>query len=164
MLVAGSRANAVPADRAATLTRSQTTGRYFVNFRSRPGYLFGHTFIVLGRFDPARGPRELQYAGIYPLDGQRGLIIGSVVPVRASIRGVEEDFNKRPNNIYRRALTAREYAFLSTALKQARMRSWKWHLVFANCNDFAISTAKLLGLRTPSSWLLPPSLSPSYAC
>ncbi len=45
-----------------------------------------------------------KYAGAYPLDGQRGLIIGSVVP--SSVRGVKEEYEERPSNIYRRKLWA----------------------------------------------------------
>jgi hypothetical protein len=128
---------------------------YFVDFRSRPGYLVGHTFVVYGRLDTAGRPADTRYAGSYPLDGQRGLIIGSFVPVPASVRGVEEDYRQPPSNIYRRRLSARQFARLERIVRRLRADEHWWNLLFANCNDFAIGVARRLGMRTPPSWLLP---------
>jgi len=55
--------------------------------RSRAGYVFGHTYIAYGRLGDHGQPLETRYAGIYPLDDERGLIFGSVMPVAASVRG-----------------------------------------------------------------------------
>lgn len=128
---------------------------YYVEFRSRPGYLFGHTYLVYGRTD-GRGHRlSGKYAGAYPLDGQRGLIIGSVVPVPSSIRGVKEDYEMRPSNIYRRKLTAAQYARLTAVINHLSADDKHWNLLFANCNDFAIQVAHGMGMTTPPSWALP---------
>ena len=128
---------------------------YFVEFRSRPGYLFGHTYLVYGRMD-GRGRRVTQkYAGSYPLDGQRGLIIGSVVPVPSSVRGVKEDYEERPSNIYRRKLSAAQYSRLRAVIQHVSADDKHWNLLFANCNDFAIEVAHGMGMSTPPSWALP---------
>lgn len=128
---------------------------YFIDFRSRRGYLFGHTFVVLGRIDAQGGVVAHEYAGIYPLDGQRGLMLGSIVPVRASVRAVEEDFAEPPSDVYRLPLDAAEYRRAKRVLSSLKATTRRWHLLFANCNDFAIAVAKGLGIRTPQSWLLP---------
>ena len=128
---------------------------YFVEFRSRPGYLFGHTYLVYGRTD-GRGRRVREkYAGSYPLDGQRGLIVGSVVPVPSSVRGVKEDYEKRPSNIYRRKLSPAQYARLNAVIRHVSAEDKHWNLLFANCNDFAIEVAHGMGMSAPPSWVLP---------
>ncbi len=157
---AGNRAKALSAraslpERASVAQRRARNGGYFVEFRSRPGYLFGHTYLVYGRLGPRGRPATEKYAGSYPLDGQRGLIIGSVVPVPSSIRGVEEDYKMRPSNVYRRRLTAWEYARLRAVIRHVSANDRHWSLLFANCNDFAIEVAHGMGLSTLPSWVLP---------
>jgi hypothetical protein len=157
---AGSRAEALSArasvpERAEPARRRSIDRGYFVEFRSRPGYLFGHTYLVYGRLGPHGRPVTEKYAGAYPLDGQRGLIIGSVVPVPSSIRGVEEDYKLRPSNIYRRRLTARQYARLRAVIRHVSASDKHWNLLFANCNDFAIEVAHGMGMSTLPSWVLP---------
>lgn len=130
--------------------------RYFVDFRSRPGYLFGHTFIVFGQIDERGRPTKTHYAGNYPTDGQRGLILGSLISVPSSVRGVREDYKERPTNIYRRQLSPAEFAKLKRLVSHLRASNRQWNLLFQNCNDFAIAVAQGMGMQTPLSWL-PPS-------
>jgi hypothetical protein len=132
-----------------------TGEQYFVEFRSRPGYVFGHTFIRYGHLDARGKPLEIRIAGIYPLQGQQGLIIGSIIPVPASVQGVKEDIKEAPTNIYRRKLSADQYSRLKVAVRHLRATEHHWHLVFSNCNDFAIDIANALGMHTPLSWLPP---------
>ncbi len=140
---------------AALAPRRAGDGDYFVEFRSRPGYLFGHTYLVYGRLGAHGRPVTEKYAGSYPLDGQRGLIVGSVVPVPSSIRGVEEDYKLRPSNIYRLRLSAARYARLRAVIRRVSANDKHWSLLFANCNDFAIEVAHGMGMSTLPSWVLP---------
>ena len=129
---------------------------YFVDFRSRPAYLFGHSFIVYGRLDARGRPIDTRRAGIYPIDGQAGLIMGSVLlPVQASVRGVEDDYKERPSNIYRRRLSAAQYARLLRVVGGLKRSDREWNLLFKNCNDFTIEVAKGMDMTTPPSWLPP---------
>jgi hypothetical protein len=130
--------------------------RYFVDFRSRPGYLFGHTFIVFGQIDERGRLTKTHYAGNYPIDGQRGLILGSLISVPSSVRGVREDYKERPTNIYRRRLSPAEFDKLKRVVSHLRANKRQWNLLFQNCNDFAIEVAHRMGMETPLSWL-PPS-------
>jgi hypothetical protein len=144
--------------RAAAPTRWQPEPRpYFVDFRSRAGYFFGHTFIVYGRVDAEGRPRGARYAGIYPRDDELGLIIGMAIPVPASVRGVEGDFEEPATNIYRRRLTAAQYARLEAVVHRVTRSERYWNLLTYNCNDFAVDVAGALNMRTPSSMLLPRS-------
>jgi len=132
-----------------------TEAQYFIDFRSRAGYAFGHTYIVYGRLNTRGRPVEVHYAGIYPLDDGRGLVFGSVIPVAASVRGLEEDRKAAPTNVYRRRITATQYARLSAAVRRVGATEHPWHLLFYNCNNFAIEVVQWLGLRAPSAMLLP---------
>jgi hypothetical protein len=149
------RARASVPERAELAARRTSERDYFVEFRSRPGYLFGHTYLVYGRLGPHGRPVSEKYAGSYPLDGQRGLIIGSVIPVPSSIRGVEEDYKLRPSNVYRMRLSARRYARLTAVIRHVSANDKHWNLLFANCNDFAIEVAHGMGMSTLPSWVLP---------
>ena len=87
--------------------------------------------------------------------GQAGLILGSLVPVQSSVRGVRDDFIEHPTNVYRRRLSAAQYARLMRVVGGLRRSDREWDLLFKNCNDFAITVAKGMGMATPPSWLLP---------
>jgi len=128
---------------------------YFVDFRSRAGYFFGHTFIVYGRLDAGGRPHDIRYAGIYPRDDELGLVVGMVIPVPASVRGVEDDYKEPATNVYRRRLTAAQYVRLNATVHHVTQSERHWNLLTYNCNDFATDIAHALGLRTPSSMLLP---------
>jgi hypothetical protein len=129
---------------------------YFVDFRSRPGYVYGHTIVVYGYFDAQGRAVEERYAGLYPKDDEAGLIVGTIIPVDASVRPVKEDFNTSPSMVYRRELTAREYRIMRAAIRHERQREHFWHVVIFNCNDFAARIAQALDMRVPSTLLLPP--------
>ena len=53
--------------------------------------------------------------------------------------------------IYRREITAAEFARVSRAVRMLKATQRQWHLIFYNCNDFAIEIAEALGLRRPPS-------------
>ena len=128
---------------------------YFVDFRARRGAVFGHTFIAYGRLGAHGELLGVEYAGNYPADGQRGLIVGSVIPVRTIIGPVKDDLSDPATIIYRRKLTAAQFARLKAAVRYVRATEHYWHLVFFNCNDIAVEATKSIGLLSPSPWLIP---------
>ena len=80
--------------------------------------MFGHTYIAYGRLGDHGQPLETRYAGIYPLDDERGLVFGSVMPVAASVRGLDDDRKAAPTNIHRRRISAAQYARLASAVRR----------------------------------------------
>lgn len=136
---------------------AQDSGRvdHFIDFRARPGALWGHTFILYGRVDERGRPIELYHAGLYPDDGRIGLIVGTLVPVRAAVRAVPEDFSETPNAIYRRTLSAAQYARLKATVSRIRANDRGWHMLMHNCNSFAHRVAQSVGLHTPPTLLVP---------
>jgi hypothetical protein len=129
--------------------------QYFVDFRARRGAVFGHTFIAYGRLSARGELHGVEYAGNYPTDGRIGLIVGSVIPVRTSIGSVKDDLKDPATIIYRRKLTAPQFARLKGAVQHLRATEHYWHLMFFNCNDIAVEATKAIGLHSPSPWLIP---------
>jgi hypothetical protein len=128
---------------------------HFIDFRARPGAMWGHTFILYGRVDERGRPVELVHAGLYPDDGQVGLIFGTLVPVRAKVRAVHGDFSETPSAIYRRPLSPAQYARLKATVAYLRANDRSWHMLTHNCNDFGREVAQSLGLYTPPGILVP---------
>lgn len=141
--------------RAASSQWQAEARPYFVDFRSRAGYVFGHTFIVYGRLDAAGRAHGVRYAGIYPRDDELGLMVGMAIPVPASVRGVKGDYEEPVTNVYRRRLTAAQYARLEATVHRVTQSERYWNILTYNCNDFAVDIANALNMRTPSSMLLP---------
>jgi hypothetical protein len=133
----------------------QSADQYFVDFHARRGALLGHNFIVYGRLNAQGQALGVEYAGNHPVDGAIGLIVGSVVPVRTKIGPVKDDFADGTTIVYRRKLTAAQFARLRATVRHIRATEHYWHLVFFNCNDFVVEVIRSLGLRSPSPWLLP---------
>ena len=128
---------------------------HFIDFRARPGALWGHTFILYGRVDQRGQPLELHRAGLYPDEGRPALIFGTFVPVRAAVRAVPDDLSETPSAIYRRTLTPAQYVRLKSTVAGIRANDHAWHMLMHNCNHFADLVAQSLGLYTPPSMLVP---------
>ena len=148
---AGPRAfRAAPGTQAAPLNGV----RYFVEFRSRTGF-YGHTYVVYGQLD-SRGTRaEVHYAGLYPEGGPVGFMLGHVLPVPARVDAVDDDLTDPVTESYLRILTAEEFAKTTAAIGRLRANTQLWNALLNNCNDFAAELAQGLGLRTPSTLLIP---------
>jgi hypothetical protein len=149
-MLASSRASAEP----AIALRGDAVERYFVEFRARPGPFIGHTYVVYGRTDAAGRIIDQRSEGLFP-DGNA--VVGAFVPVAGSVRYDKNDGKYAPNAIYRRPLSAAEYARVSRFVDALRASEHEWHLMFQNCNDFGINVAEALGLRRPPS-LMPPAM------
>jgi hypothetical protein len=127
---------------------------YFIDFRARPSTFIGHTFIIYGRVNANGRVTEHQYAGLIPEeDVWRGLL----APIRATVRKYKDDAGRKPTVIYRRRLTPAEFDRVTRVVRLMKSAGRQWHVVFFNCNDFAIEVAEALGMARPPS-LLPPSV------
>jgi hypothetical protein len=128
--------------------------RYFIEFRSRTGF-YGHTYVVYGQVD-SRGKRtDVHYAGLYPEGGPVGFMLGHVLPVPATVDAVEDDLTDPVTETYLRMVTAEEFAKITAAIDRLRANTQLWSALLNNCNDFAAELAQELGLRTPSTLLIP---------
>jgi hypothetical protein len=158
-LAAGLAGNAIADDISGHVFTSPADDRmvgaqYFIDFRARRGAVLGHTFIAYGRLGAGGQLREVEYAGNYPAD-EMGLIVGMVIPVPTLIGPVKHDMTDPATIIYRRKLTASQFARVKAAVRHLRKTEHSWHLMFFNCNDLAVEVARGIGLRSPPSWMVP---------
>jgi hypothetical protein len=123
--------------------------RYFIEFRSRTGF-YGHTYVVYGQLDG-----HMRYAGLYPEGGPFGFMIGHVLPVPATVDAVEDDLTDPVTEAYLRIVSAEEFAKVAAAIGRLCANTQLWNALLNNCNDFAAELAQELGLRTPSTLLIP---------
>ena len=67
-----------------------TDAQYFIDFRSRAGYVFGHTYMCMGRLNMRAASRSALCRHLSARQWARPRF-RSVIPVAASVRGLEED-------------------------------------------------------------------------
>ena len=129
--------------------------RYVVEFRARDGDVFGHTYVAYGLTDRDGRLRRPHYAGFYPSGvlSQTALLAIFVTP--AKVGSEPWDKTKRTEMVYRRALSARDYARLVRDVDDLRRIRPFWHLILYNCNSFAADVARWMGLRVPSTLQVP---------
>jgi len=139
--------------RLATQAAVQAT-RYFVEFRSRTGF-YGHTYVVYGQIDGSGKRIGVRYAGLYPEGGPVGFMLGHVLPVPATVNAVADDLTDPVTETYLRIVTGQEFAKITAAIERLRVNTQLWNALLNNCNDFAAELAQELGLRTPSTLLIP---------
>lgn len=128
---------------------------YFIDFRAGLESITGHSYVVFGRLDARGQVISIQHAEIYPKDDDAGLFVGIFVPVRASVRIKDGDSPQETVINYRRYLSAAEYGRMMQAIRKERRHDVIWSVWLFNCNDFTSNIAEALGLRTPSSLLMP---------
>jgi hypothetical protein len=126
---------------------------YEIEFRSRPGDYFGHSFVVLRKGGRHAAVRRV--AGFYPDPKAEPLdTLGGVPGVITSTRA---DFVTPADADYRVRINRRQYVrALATIAGNARRRP-TYVLLEQNCNTFLGSVARAAGLRAPggSSAVLP---------
>jgi hypothetical protein len=162
--VSGDRATAatagVPITRAAT-TSSQGTaslrGQYFIEFRSRYAYTYGHSFVIFGRMDKAGRMINPDVAGLAPKSNDPNVyMLGHAVPVPASTGWTDGDLEIA----YRSAswtvpLAESDYRRVVAYIRKLQAGSPLWHASLYNCNAFVADIANFMGYKTPGIWLMP---------
>ena len=134
------------------VAQSSPGERYFIDFRARQSTYIGHAFIVYFRVGADGRIIEEHHDGLVP---EEDVWNGLFSPIRATIRKYKDDTRLPVTDTYRRELTAAEFARVGRAVRVLKATQRQWHLIFYNCNDFAIEIAEALGLRRPPS-LMPP--------
>jgi hypothetical protein len=148
-------AAAIAAAAAPAMAAPSANGRHAVEFHARPGGVFGHTYVTYGRLDGDGRLREARYAGFYPTGALSQTVLLAVLATPGKVGAEPADRTLRSEMVYRRELTARDYAHLDREVKILRMSRPFWQLVFYNCNSFAAEVATSMGLRVPSTLELP---------
>ena len=138
-----------------SVAAAQPPGRYVVEFRARPGGVFGHTYVAYGRIDHRGRLVHPRYAGFYPggLLSDTPLLALLATPSRVSVE--PRDRMLRSDLVYRREIGARTYARFASEIRTLGRERPLWHLTFYNCNSFAGDVAQWLGMQVPPALQMP---------
>jgi hypothetical protein len=173
-LFAPTALSAGPADAQAltsaakqTITRLSTakvpvvtsgSGPYYIEFRSRFAWDYGHTYIVHGRVGDA--PTRASVAGLSPVgDDATAWVIGHYVPVPAETGWTDGDLeDKYVTARYRVLMSKEQYDRVMAYVRELQGRSRMWSAELYNCNAFVADIAHEMGLKVPASTLIYPKI------
>jgi hypothetical protein len=142
-----------PADKAVAPDPSRP---YFVEFRARAAYNYGHTFVVHGKVGDPITPKSV--VGLHPAGDSTPWMIGHIIPVPSETGWSDGDVGYNDKYIiakYRVYLTEAEYRTLLAKMRQMQRNTPLWHAAIYNCNAFVGDIAKFMGLSAPIHWLMP---------
>ncbi|MGE0035080.1 MAG: hypothetical protein AB7S93_05560 [Xanthobacteraceae bacterium] len=129
---------------------------YFVEFRARSAYSYGHTFLVHGRVGQRITKRDV--IGLHPAtESSVPWMIGHIIPVVSETGASDGDYeDKYIIARYRVLLTEAEYKKTLGMMRGMQRNHPVWHAVLYNCNRFVGDIAQNMGLRAPGNSLLMP--------
>ena len=150
-----------PVVRAANTNAPLVTsgsGQYYIEFRSRYAWDYGHTYLVHGRVGET--PTKDSVAGLSPVgDDATAWVIGHYVPVPAETGWTDGDLeDKYVTARYRVLMNKDEYDRDMAYIRELQSRSHTWSAELYNCNAFVADVAKYMGLKVPSSTLIYPKI------
>jgi hypothetical protein len=134
------------------------SGPYYIEFRSRFSWDYGHTYIVHGRVGEA--PNHSSVAGLSPVgDDATAWVIGHYVPVPAETGWTDGDLeDKYVTSRYRVLMSKDQYDRIMAYVRDLQGRSHTWSAELYNCNAFVADIAKEMGMKVPSSTLIYPKI------
>ncbi len=134
------------------------SGPYYIEFRSRFSWDYGHTYIVHGRVGEA--PTHASVAGLSPVgDDSTAWVIGHYIPVPAETGWTDGDLeDKYVTSRYRVLMSKDQYDRVMAYVRDLQSRSHTWSAELYNCNAFVADIAKEMGLKVPSSTLIYPKI------
>ena len=146
-----------PANTKTALVTSGA-GQYYIEFRSRYAWDYGHTFVVHGRVGEA--PTKDSVAGLSPVgDDATAWVIGHYVPVPAETGWTDGDLeDKYISARYRVLMNKDQYDRVVAYIKDLQSHSHTWSAELYNCNAFVGDIAKFMGLKVPASSLIMPKI------
>jgi len=132
------------------------SGQYYVEFRSRQSWDYGHTFVVFGRVGEA--PSKKNVAGLSPKGDDPSMwVMGHYVPVPSDTGWTDGDLeDKYITSRYRVLINKDQYDRVVAHIRELQARSTLWSVELYNCNAFVADIANFMGLKVPSSsWIYP---------
>jgi len=143
---------------AKTAVYSSGSGPYYIEFRSRFAWDYGHTYIVHGRVGET--PTRASVAGLSPVgDDATAWVVGHYVPVPAETGWTDGDLeDKYVTARYRVLVSKEQYDRIMAHVRELQSRSKMWSAELYNCNAFVADIATFMGLKVPSSTLIYPKI------
>jgi hypothetical protein len=132
------------------------SGQYYVEFRSRQAWDYGHTFVVFGRVGETPGRNNV--AGLSPKGDDPSMwVMGHYVPVPSDTGWTDGDLEDMYiTSRYRVLMNKDQYDRVVAYIRELQARSKFWSVELYNCNAFVADIGKFMGLKVPSSsWIYP---------
>ena len=129
---------------------------YFIEFRARSAYNYGHTFVVHGRVGEPITPKSV--VGLHPAGDSVPWTVGHFIPVPSETGWSDGDVGYNDKYIiakYRVYLTPAEYRVIIAKMRQMQHNTPLWHAALYNCNAFTGDISAFMGLSHPFHWLMP---------
>jgi hypothetical protein len=147
----------------------KTSKPYFIEFRARSAYSYGHASVVFGKLDKNGNvpvdrngvliPSMVQISGLHPATNDpKQWLKGHSVPVPAETGPSDGDFeDKYVTARYRVDLTEREFREVVRIVGKHKVSYNYWYApnYSTNCLGYIGSIAKDIGLKVPAVPLLP---------
>jgi hypothetical protein len=145
-----------PTPSARPVSGTGNGGEYFIEFRARYAWDYGHTFMVFGRVGERLGKSNV--AGLSPVgDDPAAWVMGHYVPVPAETGWTDGDLEEKYISArYRVTMSKEQYDRVVTYIRHLQATSHTWSAELYNCNAFAGDVAKFMGLKAPASSLIYP--------
>lgn len=134
------------------------SGDYYIEFRARYAWDYGHTYLVHGRVGVP--PTKASVAGLSPVgDDSTAWVIGHYVPVPAETGWTDGDLeDKYVTARYRVLMNKEEYDRVMAYVRDLQNKSHVWSAELYNCNAFVGDVANFMGLKVPASTLIYPKV------
>jgi hypothetical protein len=130
---------------------------YFIEFRARAAYNYGHAFVVHGRVGEPITKKSV--VGLHPAgDSPVPWMIGHVIPVPSETGWSDGDVGYNDMYItakYRVFLTEAEYRVLLAKMRQMQANTPLWSATVYNCVAFVGDIAAFLGMEHPFHFVMP---------
>ncbi len=137
-----------PAKAQAPIPPKYRDKPYFIEFRARSAYNYGHTFLVHGRV----GQKVTQddVIGLHPFtQSSVPWMIGHIIPVPSETGASDGDYEDEYIIAhYRIYLSEAEYKSILATMGEWQGSTPLWHAAIYNCNAFVGSVARHMGLET----------------
>lgn len=142
---------------AVVAQQPNKASRYFIEFRSRYAYTYGHSYVVFGTLNASGKMVNPQVAGLAPKSDDPSIYMaGHMVPVEASTGWTDGDLEPEYMSAYWRVMLSEpEYKKAVANIRKLQASSPVWHAALYNCNAFVGDIARSMGYKTPFHWLVP---------
>jgi len=129
---------------------------YFIEFRARAAYNYGHAFVVHGRVDEPITKKSV--VGLHPAGDSGPWMLGHLVPVPSETGWSDGDVGYNDRYItakYRVYLTPAEYRIILAKMRNMQATTKLWYAPVYNCVAFVGDIAAFMGMQHPFHLVMP---------
>jgi hypothetical protein len=129
---------------------------YYIEFRARAAYNYGHAFVVHGRV--GQEPTRKDVVGLHPAGDSGPWMLGHIIPVPSETGWSDGDVGYNDKYItakYRVFLTEAEYRIILSKMRQMQSGTKLWYAPLYNCVAFVGDIATFMGMNHPFHLVMP---------